>query len=221
CGQMHVRKEVREMSPSEFRNFIDAIQELKSGTSPTRYDRYAQLHLRYQRDIHGNPHFFPWHRQFTLDLERDLQRINPSVTVPYWDWSLDAANPADSPVLQEDMMGGNSFGQCLESGPFAGWQRPYPSTGCLRRRYSQGSRIGAFANPSIINVMTVRSTEYDEFRRSIEIGPHAGPHNGIGADMAGMQSPADPLFFLHHSFIDKIWHDWQRTRPQNMYKFDG
>ncbi|KAI9229520.1 MAG: hypothetical protein DHS80DRAFT_22282 [Piptocephalis tieghemiana] len=221
CSNVYVRKEVRELSSGEFSAFINAIQQLKSGPSPTRYDRYAQVHLQHQREIHGNPFFLPWHRQFTLEFERELQRINPSVSVPYWNWSLDAARPETSPVLQDDMMGGNSFGQCLTSGPFAGWQRPYPSPGCLRRRYSQGSSIGAFANPSIINVITARSTEYDEFRRSIEMGPHAGPHNGIGADMAGMQSPADPLFFLHHSFVDKIWYDWQVSREDNMYKFSG
>lgn len=27
--------------------------------------------------------------------------------------------------------------------------------------------------------------------------------------MLAMTSPEDPVFFLHHCFIDKIWADWQ------------
>jgi tyrosinase len=27
--------------------------------------------------------------------------------------------------------------------------------------------------------------------------------------MLAMTSPEDPVFFLHHCFVDKIWADWQ------------
>lgn len=29
--------------------------------------------------------------------------------------------------------------------------------------------------------------------------------------MGGGASPTDPLFWLHHSFIDKLWADWQAS----------
>ena len=29
--------------------------------------------------------------------------------------------------------------------------------------------------------------------------------------MAGRASPTDPLFWLHHAFIDKTWSDWQAS----------
>jgi hypothetical protein len=31
--------------------------------------------------------------------------------------------------------------------------------------------------------------------------------------MGTSASPADPLFWLHHAFIDKIWADWQALHP--------
>ncbi|HEX5847186.1 MAG TPA: tyrosinase family protein, partial [Rhodoplanes sp.] len=29
--------------------------------------------------------------------------------------------------------------------------------------------------------------------------------------MAPMTSPNDPVFFLHHCFVDKAWADWQEV----------
>ena len=38
---------------------------------------------------------------------------------------------------------------------------------------------------------------------------HNRVHLWIGGNMAPMTSPNDPVFFLHHCFIDKVWADWQ------------
>ncbi|RKP14640.1 hypothetical protein BJ684DRAFT_8260, partial [Piptocephalis cylindrospora] len=209
CAKVNVRKEIRDLSRPEFDKFIAAIKKLKSGPSPTPYDKFAELHLRYQIDIHNGAMFFPWHRKFILEFERELQKMDPSVTLPYWQWSADADYPHNSPVLQPTMMGGNAFGGCLNNGPFAGWMRPYPAPGCLVRGYNLGATIGSFFAPRLISLFTSRATSYDEFRASIELGPHPGPHVGIGFDMTGMNAPADPMFFLHHGYIDKIWYDWQ------------
>ena len=41
---------------------------------------------------HGFPAFLPWHRAYLLDLERELQAIDPSVTLPYWRFDQAAPN---------------------------------------------------------------------------------------------------------------------------------
>jgi tyrosinase len=33
--------------------------------------------------------------------------------------------------------------------------------------------------------------------------------------MEPMTSPNDPIFFLHHCFIDKVWADWQTQQKQD------
>jgi hypothetical protein len=60
--------------------------------------------------------------------------------------------------------------------------------------------------------MTSSTSKYDTFRRLLEATPHAIVHvaiGGVDGDLTSMQSPNDPIFWLHHSFIDKIWYDWQ------------
>ena len=42
-----------------------------------------------------------------------------------------------------------------------------------------------------------------------EGGPHAAPHSFIGGPMLDMLSPSDPLFFVHHANVDRIWALWQ------------
>ena len=41
---------------------------------------------------HGAPGFLPWHRAYILDLERELQAIDPSVALPYWRFDRPAPN---------------------------------------------------------------------------------------------------------------------------------
>ncbi|MFM9069373.1 MAG: tyrosinase family protein, partial [Planctomycetota bacterium] len=58
------------------------------------------------------------------------------------------------------------------------------------------------------------------FRNRLESGQgmastsmHNGVHNWIGGDMGTGASPNDPVFFLHHANIDRMWHAWQKKHP--------
>ncbi|KAL7623268.1 hypothetical protein AAE478_006949 [Parahypoxylon ruwenzoriense] len=66
------------------------------------------------------------------------------------------------------------------------------------------------------------ASEYAELEHRIEglslgipgISLHGGGHLGIGGmigDMANTySSPADPIFWIHHGGIDRLWDTWQR-----------
>ncbi|MBX9589076.1 MAG: tyrosinase family protein [Hyphomonadaceae bacterium] len=45
----------------------------------------------------------------------------------------------------------------------------------------------------------------------IDTGPAGAPIN-VGGTMLIASSPNDPVFFLHHCFVDKLWADWQGKR---------
>lgn len=68
--------------------------------------------------------FLPWHRDFLLRFESDLQKVSPNIVLPYWDWATDAAlkDPTKSPIWRSDFMGGNGNPDndfIVESGTFA------------------------------------------------------------------------------------------------------
>jgi tyrosinase len=40
--------------------------------------------------------------------------------------------------------------------------------------------------------------------------PHSAGHAGVGGQMDnGVSSPGDPIFWMHHAWLDKLFWDWQ------------
>jgi tyrosinase len=57
----------------------------------------------------------------------------------------------------------------------------------------------------------------DGFSYVLEVGDHDAVHALVGGDMGNqLRAAADPVFFLHHANVDRLWHIWQRncTDPQ-------
>lgn len=57
-------------------------------------------------------------------------------------------------------------------------------------------------------------TEYTQHRRCVEQTIHATMHEGLGPTMWLLAtSPGDPVFFMHHGFVDWQWKRWQDANP--------
>jgi tyrosinase len=63
-------------------------------------------------------------------------------------------------------------------------------------------------------------TTFTAFTDHLENGPHGEVHvevgtvNGVREAMADIRvSPADPIFWLHHAQIDRLWSLWQVQNP--------
>ncbi|ORX89317.1 Di-copper centre-containing protein [Basidiobolus meristosporus CBS 931.73] len=219
CGEINERREFRQLTAEERTNFITAVNTLKQ---TGLYDQLVNVHLSYVPHAHSTPPFFPWHRFFIYQFENALRSIDPNMMLPYWDWTIDAWSPESSELWS--WLGGNGSGNrasCLLDGPFGGWQAPYPRYHCLARRWDNGQSISSFWSAQSINNIIRRSRSYDELRGYIEPGPHANVHFGIGGDFRVMSSPNDPLFWMHHAFIDKIWADWQEENPRIAMDYSG
>lgn len=235
---MTVRKSVAALTPDEKRAFVNAVLELKrTGV----YDRYVNAHNYYlmsdsdfgPRIGHRTPSFLPWHRRFLLDFEASLQRVDRNVALPYWDWTADRT--PNSPVWASDFMGGSRRGrdgQVLD-GPFARTGGRWPVTvGVDRRDYLRrvlGSGVPQLptrAEVDAVLAMPVYDTapwnsSSSGFRNHLEGWRGANLHNRVhvwvGGHMATAASPNDPVFWLHHAFVDKLWADWQARNPQAGY----
>ncbi|KAJ9074313.1 hypothetical protein DSO57_1007734 [Entomophthora muscae] len=217
CQETYVRREIRELSRKELREFHVALATVKrSGV----LDNLCKMHLDYAEFTHATPYFLPWHRQFTHHFERQLRKVNPRVSLPYWNWSLDSQAPERSVVLSEDYFGSQGS-KCLSDGPLTGWRCRFPEKHCLSRSYDGGETISAFYSPELLSHTLDGRKTYDEFRRAIEGPPHGNVHNNIGGDMSTMTSCNDPLFYLHHAFVDKLWLDWQSRESGREKEFGG
>ena len=72
--------------------------------------------------------------------------------------------------------------------------------------------------PSFRNVLE-GFVPYDPARREAEL--HNKVHIWVGGTMAPITSPNDPIFFLHHCNVDRLWAEWQLANPRVPYLPDG
>lgn len=221
CTQRE-RKEIRTLSSTEWSDFSAALTATMSGAKPTAYDRLVKIHIDNKDTVHNVANFFTWHRYYLRLFEQELQKHKPNVMLPYWNWAMDSQAPERSIVFSNTRFGGNGgSGGCVTTGAFASWRPHYPSPHCLQRQFDASSKINAFYSSDVITRIISQSADYDALRRAIEFAPHGSVHVGIGGDMALMQSPNDPIFWLHHAYIDKIWEDWQQSRPALAQNYRG
>ncbi|KAH3776240.1 hypothetical protein DPMN_177660 [Dreissena polymorpha] len=134
-----------------------------------------------------------------------MRRIDRTVSLPYWDSTLDFEmdNPANTILFSTEFLG-NGYG-FVTTGPFANWTT---SQGQLRRNIAGGSRL---MTRNAINLILTRCRTRQISRPTatatydLEL-EHGGPHVWVGGQMQGLNTAAhDPIFFLHHAFIDNIW----------------
>ena len=99
----------RRHSPRRERDrFLAALGTLNGGGSG-RFRDFRDMHVMAAiNEAHGNVGFLPWHRAYLLDLERELQAIDPSVTLPYWRFDRPAPN-----VFKRRFMGVSELGRPL------------------------------------------------------------------------------------------------------------
>src|SRR6476469_9951968 len=96
---MKVRKNIKKLTTDEKKRYVNAVLALKAQDSvihpgsQSRYDDFAECHMNAMMVSPGWAHqdsvFFPWHRELLYQFEKLLQAIDPSVTIPYWDWTRD------------------------------------------------------------------------------------------------------------------------------------
>ena len=155
---------------------------------------------------HGAPGFLPWHRAYLLDLERELQAIDPSVALPYWRFDQPAPN-----IFTRDFLGvSDALGtvQFSATNPLQFW-RTDGVQGINRRPVLQHRRSAARRLRTEAQTLAL-GNQYPAFR-TMEGNPHGSAHTSFGGSISSIPTAArDPLFFLLHCNVDRLWAKWQR-----------
>lgn len=233
----HVRLEWRRYSHADRVAFVQSIRCLMnrppSGNFPparNRYEDLVRVHQMWMPNIHNNAKFLIWHRYFLWTFEQLLRtECGFNRAFPWWDETLDAGRFGQAPLFTADYFGSlprpvNGQGVCITNGAFAGvtlnigpGMNNVPH--CLSRGVDES--LTAQANQNFINTCNSRTT-YSSMSSCAEPGPHAYAHNGIGSVMSDVSaSPSDPIFWMHHSFIDHAFRIWQNADPARRTRIDG
>lgn len=139
---------------------------------------------------HLIPYFYAWHRAFVYFFERMLRTMSgdPEFALPYWDYYKHPQLPA---IFAAPALAGGGANPLY-------WKDRVGSMmhGLSYRPYA--ANVTRFPNPA-----------YGTYERLIEIDPHGRVHDLIGGDMGHVPTAAlDPIFWVHHCNIDRLWSAW-------------
>ncbi len=181
---MRCRKNYRDLTSDEKTRFVSALYQLKSNGT---IDAFANQHSTlFHMGIHETSHFLPWHRDFLRRFEDALRAIDGRITIPYWNSIVDQST---SDPLWTSFLG--QFNSAWNLG------RTFSGSLPTQQQLTQTLGLGT----------------YDVFWQQLEDVIHNPPHSWVGGVMASTASPGDPVFYLHHCWIDLLWAEWQLANP--------
>jgi hypothetical protein len=93
-----VRRNIATVGDAERTRLRDAIIELHR-RRPTPDDAvsvwFKQDEIHQVTHVHHQASLLPWHRVLVNDFERQLQQIDPTLALRYWDWTTDPRRAPD------------------------------------------------------------------------------------------------------------------------------
>lgn len=160
---------------------------------------------------HGTDYFFPWHRLYLYYFERVLQEAagDPKLRLPYWDYT----NPQQLRMPAEFTTPTyvNADGQTVANPLYEvrrddGWNAP--GTNELRS-------VDTNIDQTLDARMFFTSAGYQS---RIEGRPHGYTHCAVVGCRATVMgavpySANDPIFYIHHANIDRLWDCWLSIPP--------
>ena len=189
----------------------------------------------YQAAIHGTPatpasklwnqcqhatwYFLPWHRMFLYYFERILRAAvveddGPADwSLPYWNYCLGGPHaflpePFRTPASGEDPLYVAERDPRLNSGKEGLPEYVTTPTRALQRPQFVGK--AEFGGPR------TGFQHSGETGGTLEMTPHNAVHEFVGGLMGSPETAAlDPIFWLHHANIDRLWSEWIATLGAN------
>lgn len=210
-----IRKSVTEMTQSEKDALIAAFYQLREG--PDLISDLASYHNAFMSGIHRNlPQndvFLGWHRKQMHEVELAMQALNEKLSLPYWDQTKSSG--LNDPIWEENFMG--QFNTHWNLNRNLAGQFNLPSS-------SHVNQVLALTN-FYASTSTLSSMDFSPRLETAIV--HTGAHLWVGGVMRAGNSPFDPVFYLHHCFMDKIWQRWQTIHgtsaftKNSMPRYDG
>jgi hypothetical protein len=228
--QIRVRYSIDSPNPTAQRNvryYKEVVRFMKElpADNYKSWIKQAEIHFLYAQ--HENSFFLPWHRAYLYCFEQicrqilkdDLHKSDAcDFALPYWDWSK---SPSVPQVFWDKI--NNRWDDDLNVvEPPASWNLSLPSNWRWERTVKLEDKcedVGQTVVDEILNGDFYAVTGINIFGRpyagDLETGPHNLIHNFIGGNMANRPvSPLDPIFWLHHANVDRLWDQWTKMHEK-------
>jgi hypothetical protein len=137
-------------------------------------------------------HFLSWHRMYLYFFERIVRAASgdPNFALPYWDYA-----PVANRTLPPPFRNPNDASNPL-------WDSTRPGM-------NGGAALPASAVNSTNCLVPLIFLGGGQFQQAVQGTPHNVVHGSIGGNMGGFNTAGqDPIFWLHHCNIDRLWEKW-------------
>lgn len=219
------RRSVEKLSPDQLGHVREAYRWAESITDDRGYQTQAGIHglplpisCKHSNDQQFANLFLPWHRAYLYFFERALRDGVATVAQPWWDWThpsaanegipgayADARADGDPNPLHSVQINDVAMAQAQQAGIDLPAQ-------VQRDPGLPGSRLPTTGD--VENVLAI--PDFFTFSHVLE-DLHGTVHGYVGGRTGHMsQVPLaayDPIFWAHHSMIDRLWRMWQLRHP--------
>jgi tyrosinase len=233
-----MRRDVQSLTPSDpffvkYGQAVQAMHQLPASDS-RNWRNQSLIHLNHCP--HGLRDFVHWHRHYILNYELICGQLigDTNFALAYWNWSAKRGIIPD-PFYDLNFLD-VQFWNDPSNAQSNNWS-PFPVTTVGTRGLAKGEGLQDdpnagqdFTQAAIDSIQ--QESNFQIFTGQLETSPHNNGHviSGRGSGhMADGMSPLDPIFWLHHCNVDRIWAEWQAagnttpplTRNYNNHFVDG
>ena len=215
-GTVTIRKSVYVLSDDEVSKFRLAVARMAAISAQAVNDQrgyqwIAGVHGLPQQYCHRNqPAFAIWHRPFVQQFEQRMQDVVPDSFLPYWDWTTHRAQQEGIPQIFLDETWTN---------PDTGNQEPNPLLTQPQTLINRGDTTRDPRPPAALTPLrdlvhqALLAPDYYSFSPDLE-NPHNAVHGWVRGEMGVVAYAAyDPLFWVHHCFVEYAFCQWQDAHP--------
>ena len=157
------------------------------------------------------PYFLPWHRMYVCYFEEIIRAVlhDPNFSLPYWNYSV----PAGYPLPKEFRMSGDPLWGPL----FRPNRRAVVNAG---QPIFNGIGVAMDLNPAsaLAQPNYLPTGVVPGFNQALDQGVHGSVHVFVGNNQGMGSIPwaaNDPIFWMHHCNIDRIWASWNNSGHVN------
>jgi len=221
------RPSVASLSPAQIASLRHGFQVMMSRpvTDPTSYRFQANIHGTHDSPTttaqmeswnqceHGSFYFLSWHRMFLYFFDRILRASSgdPNLVLPYWDWTDSAQRTLPVPFRQPADPSNPLFiaspgrPAALNAGTASLGAGTVDDSGAFADvNFETGGRLG-----NGFGGQTTTPMQFANAYGDLESQPHNVVHSALGGLMGNpFTAGQDPIFWLHHANIDRLWNRW-------------
>jgi tyrosinase len=208
--------QVKGLISQAAQNKANALASIYPGGNPPVWRSLANEMWNTCQSHLGQPenNFLVWHRMYVYYFESIVREVSghPEFTLPYWNYSVPKTNPLHGVVPPELRMPNDPvFGSLYVSKRNSLANNGQP--------IDQGRTDDPLSLSALAECTYGPSSGKQGFNAALDFGLHGNVHvlTGNGQNMGSVPWAAfDPIFWLHHCNIDRLWASWNAAGRTNV-----